>query len=296
MVESKKEVLTKFKIRSNSVVFYPSFELFFTNRGKARESRENLQDNKVKGRLSKKSASRVRDMVENWVNACRAFSYAEKVPLDRLITFITLTLPSRQKHSDIEIKRKALNPFLIYLKRKAGVKNFIWKAEPQKNGNIHFHILVDKWVKWQKVRKIWNQILDSLGYIDEFENRHGHRDPNSTDIHGLYKDKKGKEIIFIGAYLSKYMSKTGENERLLSGRVWGCSDNLKKLECFSDYDDRITDAFFESLKNSDQVKEFSGEFFRVFVGDWMSQSADNVELMKKIFEFSLNQYFLIQKE
>jgi hypothetical protein len=63
----------------------------------------------------------------------------------------------------------------MILKQKYNVKLYLWVAEPQVNGNIHFHILIDKFIenvpepKYAKVplelTKEWNRILDLYGYV-----------------------------------------------------------------------------------------------------------------------------------
>lgn len=151
------------------------------------------------------------------------------------LTFITLTLPAPQQHTDNEIKSKCLNHFLIELKRKFYTEKYIWKAEKQENGNIHFHILTDKFCHHAEIRKIWNKIIGKLNYVSEYQKRqkrfysdgfrmsqnpHDKRNqdtqlkaylkakeedflnPNSTDIHALYKVRN------IGAYMSKYLAKS----------------------------------------------------------------------------------------
>src|SRR5690606_39568338 len=60
------------------------------------------------------------------------------------LSFITLTLPSPQGSiSDKEIKRGPLRMFIQKMGRRYGMYNYVWKAEKQKNGNIHFHITTD---------------------------------------------------------------------------------------------------------------------------------------------------------
>jgi hypothetical protein len=155
-------------------------------------------------------------------------------PVRYKLTFITLTLPSKQVHSDNEIKSKCLNQFLIELKKNYGVSRYIWKAEKQENNNIHFHIIADKYIKWKEIRECWNRIINKLGYVDRYESNmrefykngfrlsthskdkrtenqqkkafqtlvdNNYRNPNSTDIHALYKVKN------IQAYISKYLAK-----------------------------------------------------------------------------------------
>lgn len=151
------------------------------------------------------------------------------------IAFITLTLPSKQLHSDKEIKEKCLNQFLIELSRYHKVSQYVWRSEYQKNGNIHFHILVNRYVWWNDVRNRWNRIINKLGYVEEYHkeltdyHKHGFQvradllkqwplekqyqawkagkksdwnNPNSIDVHGL------KNISNVKNYLIKYMSKS----------------------------------------------------------------------------------------
>jgi hypothetical protein len=44
------------------------------------------------------------------------------------------------------------------------------------------------------------------------------------------------------------------------------------------------------LKNNSQLREFQGEYFRVFCGNWFSISGENREIMKKIHSFYLEQF------
>lgn len=145
-------------------------------------------------------------------------------------TFVTCTLSSQQIHCDKTINRKILVPFIINLGRKHRVKNYVWKAELQENGNIHYHILTDRFIPWRELRDLWNSCQEKLGYISRFEEKHKHRDPNSTDIHSL------KKIKNVHAYIGKYMSKDS-TERLICGHTWGRSDNLIKLQSYTFHND-----------------------------------------------------------
>jgi len=171
------------------------------------------------------------------------------------IAFITLTLPSTQIHSDNVIKSECLNHFIIELRQKYHVKNYIWRAEKQKNRNIHFHILVDKFIPWSELRDRWNRIVNKLGYVDRYRNemRRFHSEgfkaredllktwdyksqvkaykkgkandwnsPNSTDIHSLYKINK------VGRYITKYCTKDDSNNDI-KGRIWGSSESLSGI-------------------------------------------------------------------
>jgi hypothetical protein len=150
------------------------------------------------------------------------------------IAFITLTLSAVQIHSDNYIKRNMLNQFLVELKQKWNVTEYVWKAERQLNGNIHFHILVNRFIPWYELRGTWNRIQQKEGYLSRYrveqEKWHskGFRlresleknwsrenqikaykiglktnwsNPNSTDIHSV------QFINNVGSYVCKYMSK-----------------------------------------------------------------------------------------
>lgn len=176
--------------------------------------------------------------------------------------FITLTLPSKQIHSDKEIKEQALNHLLIELRKHYGVENYVWKAELQKNQNIHFHIITDQYICYYALRRRWNRIINKLGYVDRYAERmhkigfdgyhqnalkynpkrskaeslikykvmlkNGFSSPNSVDVKAVRNDKD------IAIYMSKYMTKdilesTGEEldpedqELLERGNAFGRS-------------------------------------------------------------------------
>lgn len=277
----EKTVLTYAKFNPGNIVLYPSYELFNLYRGHNENSRENLKNNMVKGVLSNASAKKLTNLVYGWL-FCIDYKLDDlrhsKSNRDKYISFITLTLPSKQFHTDYELKRMGLNAFLITLERKFNISVFLWKAESQENRNIHFHILVNGFIPWQEVRSIWNGILDKLGYIDLFQKKHGHRNPNSTDIHGLYKDKTGKNIGNIGAYLAKYMSKNEGLKRGIDGRIWGCSDNLKKVEFFKILVDGNWDwrNFLQELNRKKNIRKYEQEYFLLLSGEYKT-------LLKKSF-------------
>lgn len=139
------------------------------------------------------------------------------------LNLITLTLPAPQRISDSELRRNYLNHFLIVLMTKFNCKGYIWRMEPQANGNAHFHIVTDVYFPHQALRWTWNKILSKGTFIQEFATKNGHSNPNSTDIHSLQR------VNNVGAYLAKYMSKNhdGDNVRRIEGKLWGCSENLQ---------------------------------------------------------------------
>lgn len=139
------------------------------------------------------------------------------------LNLITLTLPAEQMITDAELRRNYLNHFLIVLMTKFKCGGYIWRMEPQANGNAHFHIVTDVYFPHDALRYTWNKILSKGHWIDTFRNKYGHSNPNSTDIHSLM------QVNNVSRYLAKYMSKDheGENIRKIEGKMWGCSENLQ---------------------------------------------------------------------
>ena len=214
------------------------------------------------------------------------------------LAFVTLTLPSEQVHSDNEIKSKCLNSFLIELKKFYKVHNYIWRAEKQKNGNLHFHLLVDKFIPYQELRDRWNRIINKLGYVDRYrENqmnffKHGFRirkellktwpadkqrqaykrgaklhwnSPNSTDIHSI------RNIQNIKLYISKYLTKEKNNNEVAhdnidevieqDGRIWGCNYELSNIKGAQTILDNDLKDEIDRLANNPGVKIISEQYY-----------------------------------
>lgn len=126
------------------------------------------------------------------------------------LIFITLTLSAAQIHSDNTIKLKLLQPFLRILRNRWKVKNYLWKAEAQDNGNIHFHITTDQFINWKALREVWNTLQENLNYVS----RSKIEDPNSTDIHAVYR------LNNPAAYICGYIGKKDLYKKELKHQVW----------------------------------------------------------------------------
>ena len=129
------------------------------------------------------------------------------------LNFIHLTLPTQGNKSDKFIK-KLLNQFFLYAFRKTGMRSYVWKAEPQERGEIHFHITSDCFIWKTTLQNIWNGILRKHGLLGNHEN------PPSTRVHPTHNIRE------MTAYLVKYMTKNDHNRRTIKGRLWGASRNL----------------------------------------------------------------------
>lgn len=104
------------------------------------------------------------------------------------LAFITLTLSAKQKHPDEYIKDQMLKPFLHWLTR-SHKASYVWKAESQLNGNIHFHITIDTFVHWKSIRAKWNSLLAKEGYCKMFQDGSNDRGDSATQIKAIHNEK-----------------------------------------------------------------------------------------------------------
>lgn len=138
------------------------------------------------------------------------------------LNFLTFTLPTVEHQATDKELKHTLDNWIKRAKRKYNLKSYVWRAERQANGNIHFHMVSDTWIHYQNIRNDWNSLLRPFGMIDKFKAKHGHENPNSTDVHAIYKVKN------LVQYFVKYMSKEHkEGEAPIEGKIWDCSTNLK---------------------------------------------------------------------
>ena len=47
--------------------------------------------------------------------------------------------------------------------------DYVWKAELQKNQNIHFHLTTNIFIHHATIRTLWNNCINRLGYISEYQ-------------------------------------------------------------------------------------------------------------------------------
>lgn len=216
-------------IRNDKVIIYKGMHSDIHGRKRDPLSDKNLEKRKYNGTLSTVAKKFISKQISLWFNSVEHFSRLRRLSMyqrERSLGLLTVTLSSQQIHSDQEIKRKILVPFIDKLRYNHNIKHYFWRAEKQKNGNIHFHIVVDKYINKTVAREMWNRTQNVLGYIDRFSLVYGHRNPPSTDIRTINNGKYGIK------YLLKYATKTDDKQKI-GGKIWGMSDDLRCLRQFT---------------------------------------------------------------
>jgi hypothetical protein len=112
-----------------------------------------------------------------------------------------VTLTFGKWYPDDKGGKKLLDTFIKRMKRKVKNKDFyyIWVAERQKRGAIHFHILTPHYFSKKFINDSWNEIVNNhLGKIDL----------------GDFQQTLYPNVIAVynaGGYMVKYCQKEGEN-------------------------------------------------------------------------------------
>jgi hypothetical protein len=133
------------------------------------------------GYLSPGTRRKVKGIIENYLTAVQfstSMVFPKSFPSKEVYpTFMTLTLPGKQYHCDNDVK-DIFSRFMEYLtgSKERGnsgwnVRNYIWVAETQKNGNIHFHVILDRAIPGKRINEEWNRMIERLGYVTRFRNR-----------------------------------------------------------------------------------------------------------------------------
>lgn len=198
----------------------------------------NFTNNETKGKVSKAAAKKISRAIDYLIYTAKGSVIPtgfKGAGLKFKICFVTLTLPSKQVHSDKDIIQNILHPLLDYLRKHYHVTNYIWRAEKQKNENLHFHLLCDKFIPYFELRILWNRYLQNLGYVRFYKQnqmqwhksgfvvrkkllktwseeaqlaaytkglKEDWNNPNTTDIHCT------KRIKNLKKYLCKYLTKS----------------------------------------------------------------------------------------
>jgi hypothetical protein len=335
-------VLKKATIRPNKIVFYQQFinntvankysKTTYTDEEKkfllsmGIPVRKTPEINKHNFEISKKAASRIKEKV-TWLYTLaksKTTTYADgKKNFAFKMNFITLSLPSSQRHTSNDITNVCLNQFLTECKQRYGLSNYVWRMEFQKNGNVHYHIATDCFINYWVALSIWNRCIEKLGYVleyhkkfasmsyNEYYNRYKNSPnvtpdillkryqkgvseqwskPNTVDIKTV---NNGKNIAF---YISKYITKPSEN-RLnpvvaqrentnTNIRLWFCSRSLSRLDKISIYLDSCNELAQTCFEGLEKIKTFVYDYTTVHYFNISEQ----ITATKKNFWLLFNNY------
>jgi hypothetical protein len=121
------------------MVFYKELDGYYRQPSDILEVRKRAYS----GEITKAQQSKIRDkiLLLNYLSPRRK---VYNTPLQKMVyfklSFLTLTLSAEQALCDKSITKDLLAPFIRHYRYLKLMNNYVWKAEKQKNGNIHYHI------------------------------------------------------------------------------------------------------------------------------------------------------------
>jgi hypothetical protein len=174
---------------------------------------------------TKKRLAKAIDLMVQSIKPQRIYSPVAMREITHRLSFITLTVSSQKNITAKEAYHKAFKHFIQWLRRTQKVTTYVWKAETQKRGQIHYHITTPSYIHYQEIKDKWNNLQRHAGWLKEYHAKKGHYNPNSTDIHEVRKVKD------LSSYMIKEFCKTIQNKQT-EGKIWDCSLNLKKHKYF----------------------------------------------------------------
>lgn len=229
--------------------------------------------------------------------------------------FITLTLPSVQVHTDQEITKVVLGTFLDRCRKVGLLSNYVWRAEKQSNGNVHYHILTDTFCNFSILRNYWYIACRQLGYMQaykekfsamslyEYGNQPFNRNKSHSEIAAAYgrgvrcqwsqppacHTEECQSAADVGRYISKYVAKgDSENPNIITGRVWGCSQSVSKAVTTFKTDAVFNQYWYEFSRFVLKKKEYVSDFFSVSLCSFQSLCAWSrgtfMEIISKLWQ------------
>lgn len=170
------------------------------------------------GQLSPNAHRKIKQSI-SWLGGTskvqRCWSIKKQKWVRYRLSFVTLTVPFQGEITDKRIKQ-ALNNFITLAKYRWDMYTFVWVAETQKRGELHFHFLANIFIHKTQLQQVWNRIAKRYGLIGSHEN------PPSTRVNGILTHHS------INNYMRKYFVKKEEEHRAVEGRLWGRSHNLAR--------------------------------------------------------------------
>ncbi|MCP3925074.1 MAG: hypothetical protein GY714_21055 [Desulfobacterales bacterium] len=278
---------SNFKIYRNKIVqfsFCTDPKIFDK---KDSNSMSNLKKNKYKGRISASAKRNIFNMLTSlfaghmFTNEYRVCEGGCELPDLQLHT---LTLSQSQFTTDLVVKKTMLQSYLQYLRDNTENCAYYWFAEPQKNQNIHFHIVTNANLLYKQLQDAWNRIQLKHKYLEKYRKKHGHNNAPSTRIDAINLNDS------LIDYLAKYLSKN-EGYRKIKGRLWNASENIKQMSVYQTDEYCELVSYLNDLRKDEYADFYDTDYFSVIKFDVYNSLRTSVpDLYSDMASYYVQQY------
>jgi hypothetical protein len=223
---------TKIQVRSNSVLLYnyPKESTLETMQAIRLLNLKSNEKRTYSGNVTNHAASRIKRAMNLLIQMTESkvvFNPIINQLVNHRLSVITLTIPDKTDITQREAYKLLLRPFLDWITKTQGVKHYIWKAELQKRGVLHYHIISPAFIRFDYVKDKWNTLILHASLMEDYKEKFNSITPPSTEI------KEVNNANRVEYYLQKYVAKNDTNNRSVGGKVWDCSASLKGKKFFS---------------------------------------------------------------
>lgn len=169
------------------------------------------------GKLSPNARRKMKNAIR-WLIACspdkKGFNKQTKKWEPYRINLITLTF--KHNMQDDAKARMLLVMWLEMARYRWSLERYVWKAEPQERGAIHFHIATGMYIPHKEIQYTWNRLLAKHELAQPYA--------NSTDVHACFNVRN------LEAYLTEYLMNDDKHagRRMIRGRLWSCDHKLSQ--------------------------------------------------------------------
>ncbi len=225
-----------------------------------------------KGKAKIQKASRVLEQVHKIEHELKAYT-----------SLITLTY-GKDFPTDHDSK-KHLDTFLKRLRRLHDNCKYVWVAEKQKRGAIHYHILTPYFTKKEFVNSAWNEI------VSKWQIKNGHE--QQTLLPNVIK------VNSAGSYMAKYLSKEGQN---IGGNGYGIDQKTRVLMIDKTFNliqhdrtpeqiNEIVNAIVSKVQKTDTKKFIWKSNYTTYKGCWLRE----IDMFKlgEFFKYDRHEFNLI---
>ena len=194
----------------------------------------------------------------------RILNYINQQKGTKELYFLTVTFPTCVTD---DLAYKFFNQWLTVLRSKNIIRTYLWVAERQQNGTVHYHIAIPHRVYAPHANKAMQIILTNAVRKQQLQwNIQAAKKYNGVD---LAKNRKTRRVTnfavkkgqkSLANYLTKYVTK---NDEKFSHYAWHCSREFSNL-CLkiSFTNDELLTCGFEQWINEN--KQFESEYFIFF--------------------------------
>lgn len=159
----------------------------------------------------------------------------------KFIAFITVSFPAGTSDNET---LTCWNYFLTACRKRYELTNYLWIAERQKNGTIHYHMLTNNRLPVQNANKAMAIIINNRVKAGAMSwGNSSFEKYNGLDIDSVYGSKRHKKSgktlqpselrNWITQYVTKYVSK---NNEVFNQLAWHCSHSVSQLFTAQIYD------------------------------------------------------------